>query len=94
MSDCLLVIDAGTGSVRAVVFDVEGRQIGIGLYGDLVEAADALVCSEREVEPNPAHRAIYDEAEERWQAAYTVQKTLVDRRIATPLWSAPGALAD
>jgi autoinducer 2 (AI-2) kinase len=68
--------------------------VGLGLHGDLVEAADSLVRWEREVEPNPANRAVYDEAKERWQAAYAVQKSLVDRKITTPLWSAPGALAD
>ena len=68
--------------------------VGVGLYADLIEAADALVRWEREVEPNPANRAVYDEAKERWQAAYAVQKTLVDRKITTPLWAAPGAMAD
>ncbi len=68
--------------------------VGIGLFGSLVEAADALVRWEREVEPDPAHRAVYDEARERWQAAYAVEKTLVDRGITTPLWAAPGALAE
>ena len=68
--------------------------VGLGLFTDLAEAADALVRWEREVEPNPATRATYDEAKVRWQAAYAVQKTLVDRKITTPLWSAPGAMAD
>ncbi len=30
LSDYLLVIDAGTGSVRAVVFDARGQQLGVG----------------------------------------------------------------
>jgi autoinducer-2 kinase len=30
MSDLLLAIDAGTGSVRAVLFDADGRQVAIG----------------------------------------------------------------
>ncbi len=30
MSECLVVIDAGTGSGRAVVFDGGGRQLGVG----------------------------------------------------------------
>ena len=30
MSECLVVIDAGTGSGRAVVFDSDGRQLGVG----------------------------------------------------------------
>ena len=68
--------------------------VGIGIHADLAAAADAMVRWEREVEPNPAHRAIYDEAKERWQAAYAVQKTLVDRKITTPLWAAPGSMAD
>ena len=68
--------------------------VGIGIHADLAAAADAMVRWEREVEPNPAHRVIYDEAKERWQAAYAVQKTLVDRKITTPLWAAPGSMAD
>ena len=30
MSECLIVIDAGTGSGRAVVFASDGRQLGVG----------------------------------------------------------------
>ena len=30
MSECLIVLDAGTGSGRAVVFDSDGRQLGVG----------------------------------------------------------------
>ena len=30
LNDSLLVIDAGTGSVRAVVFDMKGQQLGVG----------------------------------------------------------------
>lgn len=67
--------------------------VGVGLFRDLAEAADALVQWDRNVEPNQANRAIYDEAKERWQAAYAVQKELVDKGITTPMWSAPGALA-
>ena len=66
--------------------------VGLGRFTDFAEAADALVRWERDVEPNPAHRSTYDEAKERWLAAYAVQKSLVDRKITTPLWSAPGAL--
>lgn len=68
--------------------------VGLGLYGGLPDAADAMVRWEREVEPNRAHRAIYDAAAERWTAAYAVQKTLVDQKITTPMWSAPGAILD
>lgn len=67
--------------------------VGVGLYGDLAEAADAMVRWEGTVDPNPANSGVYDEAKERWQAAYPVQKTLVDRGITTAMWSAPGAEA-
>nr|MDA3823844.1 FGGY family carbohydrate kinase [Bacteroidales bacterium] len=30
MSDYLLAIDAGTGSIRAVIFDTDGNQIAVG----------------------------------------------------------------
>lgn len=67
--------------------------VGVGLFGDLTEATDAMVRWDRTIAPNPANRAIYDEAKERWQAAYAVQKKLVDTGITTPMWAAPGALA-
>lgn len=67
--------------------------VGIGLFKDMVEAADALVRWDHNVEPKLANRAIYDEAKERWQSAYTVQKELVNQGTTTPMWSAPGALA-
>ncbi len=68
--------------------------VGIGLFADLVEAADATVQWERRVEPDPANRAVFDLASERWQVAYALQKTLVDRGITTPMWRAPGTLAE
>lgn len=85
------VIEPGT-VIAAVT--AAAASVGLGLFADLAEAAGALVRWECEVEPNLANRAIYDEAKARWQAAYAVQKTLVDRKITTLLWSAPGAIAD
>jgi autoinducer 2 (AI-2) kinase len=68
--------------------------VGLGLFANFAEASDELVRWERDVEPNPVHRSTYDEAKARWQTAYAVQKSLVDRKITTALWSAPGALGD
>ncbi len=68
--------------------------VGIGLYRDLAEAAGAMVRWERTVEPNLANRAVYDDAKARWQIAYAAQKTLVDKRVTTAMWSAPGALSE
>ncbi len=66
--------------------------VGIGLFSDLVEAGDQLVHWDHHVDPNLANRAIYDEAKERWKAAYPVQKQLVDQGVTTAMWSAPGAI--
>ena len=64
--------------------------VGVGLYPSLQEAAEALVRWEREVEPNPANKDVYDEAYERWQAAYPVQLELADRGVTQHMWRAPG----
>ena len=37
----LLALDAGTGSVRAVIFDLQGNQIAVG-QADLFEAVPEL----------------------------------------------------
>ena len=68
--------------------------VGIGLYRNLAEAAEAMVRWERSVEPNLANRAIYDDAKARWQIAYAAQKVLVDKGVTTAMWSAPGALVE
>ncbi len=64
---------------------------GIGQFASLAEAGRQFVTWERTIEPDPANRQIYDEAIERWQAAYAVQKELVDRGITRSMWRAPGS---
>lgn len=63
---------------------------GIGQFVDLPEAAGAFVKWERTVEPDWANRQVYEDARDRWQAAYAAQKDLVDQRITTSMWRAPG----
>lgn len=64
--------------------------VGIGQFGSVPEAGANFVKWDRTVEPNAANRAIYDEARERWEAAYAVQRKLVDAGITTSMWRAPG----
>lgn len=64
--------------------------IGIGLHRDFADAATHWVRWDRHFEPNLAHKAIYDEAGERWARAYALQRQLVDDGITTPMWKAPG----
>ncbi len=63
---------------------------GLGQFASLAEAGRAFVCWEREVSPNAANRATYDEARARWKKAYAVQKRLVDEGVTTAMWRAPG----
>ncbi|MBU1175449.1 MAG: autoinducer-2 kinase [Alphaproteobacteria bacterium] len=63
---------------------------GIAQFASLGEAGSAFVRWEREVAPNTAHRAVYDEARERWQIAYAAQKRLVDEGVTNSMWRAPG----
>lgn len=64
--------------------------IGTGLHADFVEAARHWVRWDRQFEPDLAHKAIYDEAGERWARAYALQRQLVDDGVTAPLWRAPG----
>lgn len=64
--------------------------VGIGQFASLPEAGKAFVKWDRTVDPNPANRAIYDEAKGRWEAAYAMQRKLVDAGITTSMWRAPG----
>ncbi len=64
---------------------------GIGQFASLPEAGRDFLEWERSVTPNPANRAVYDEARQRWREAYVAQKALVDRGITQSMWRAPGS---
>jgi autoinducer 2 (AI-2) kinase len=63
---------------------------GTGAFASPAEAGLAWSASEATFEPNPALRAVYDEAGERWQTAYAAQMQLVEAGVTTPMWRAPG----
>ena len=63
---------------------------GIGQFASLAEAGRCFVEWDRTITPDASKRAIYDAARERWEAAYTVQKSLVDEGVTTSMWRAPG----
>lgn len=63
---------------------------GVGLYSDMASAGEKLVSWQREFTPNPAHRELYDEMMQKWQAVYADQLGLVDSGLTTSLWRAPG----
>lgn len=64
--------------------------IGVGFHRNFVEAAESWVRWDRHFEPNLEHKAIYDNAGERWARAYALQRQLVDEGVTTAMWKAPG----
>ncbi len=63
---------------------------GVGIYKSPDEAVRAWVRYEREVEPNPKNREVYEEAYRRWREAYPAQLALADRGVTASMWRAPG----
>ncbi|GHV92910.1 autoinducer-2 kinase [Spirochaetia bacterium] len=63
---------------------------GIGLYGDIKEAAHKLVKIEREFTPNQENQELYRRAYDDWQTVYAPQLELSNRNVTRHLWSAPG----
>ncbi len=64
--------------------------VGVGRYGSIVEAADALVSWHKTYEPNPAYHTQYREIAQQWREVYDAQLALVDRGLTTSMWKAPG----
>ena len=64
--------------------------VGTGQFNSLGEAGTAFVKWDRTVEPNPANRTVYEEARGRWEAAYAMQRKLVDAGVTNSMWRAPG----
>jgi xylulokinase len=50
--------------------------VGAGFYPDLATAGEAMVHVEQVLDPNPAHRAVYDELFGVYAAAYAALKPL------------------
>ena len=53
--------------------------VGLGQFSSLPEAGKEFVHWDRTVEPSAANRATYDEARNRWEAAYLMQRKLVEQ---------------
>jgi autoinducer 2 (AI-2) kinase len=64
--------------------------VGIGLYPKMADAADSLVCWERDYEPNRDNYQLYQEIQDKWARAYAAQRSLVDEAVTQPMWKAPG----
>jgi autoinducer-2 kinase len=65
--------------------------LGAGLYDDLEAVTRDIVRIERTIEPDPAARAVYDEAFARWAAVYPRILSLAEDRVMPPMWWPAGA---
>ncbi|WP_312240148.1 autoinducer-2 kinase [Pantoea sp.] len=61
-----------------------------GVYASLAETGEALVRWEREYQPDPERHQAYLQQKSAWQQVYADQLGLVDRKLTTSLWKAPG----
>ncbi len=64
--------------------------VGVGLFDDMIQAAEALIRWEKEYTPNPDNHHLYRDIRNRWKKAYEAQLALVDKRITQSMWKAPG----
>jgi autoinducer 2 (AI-2) kinase len=64
--------------------------IGVGLFDNMVQAADFLVRWENDYTPNTTNHQLYQEIRSRWTKAYKAQLALVDNHITQSMWKAPG----
>lgn len=63
---------------------------GVGIYGDISEAARGLVKWDRVFTPTPENHAVYMQMYEAWRKMYAAQLKLADERVTRFMWAAPG----
>jgi xylulokinase len=68
----------------ALMGDAICAALGAGLYPDLASAGEAMVQVSQVLEPNPAHRAVYDNLFGVYRDAYTALKPLFPRLQGSP----------
>jgi sugar (pentulose or hexulose) kinase len=100
---CVVNVDVGTGSGRAIAFDEQGRQLAssqrewLPLTDPRYPGAQDFDCdrgqrwfARRRVEPQPAAVSVYREAYKRWLKVNDRLLGLSDDGVLPSLWRAPG----
>jgi autoinducer 2 (AI-2) kinase len=64
--------------------------VGIGEYSSITEVAQSLVKWDKTYEPDLENYKKYQEISHQWRDVYDAQLQLVDRRLTTSMWKAPG----
>ncbi len=62
----------------------------VGEYSSIEEVASTLVKWDKTYTPNIKNKEIYDNLTSKWIKAYSSSLNLVDQKITTSMWSAPG----
>jgi autoinducer 2 (AI-2) kinase len=64
--------------------------VGVGEYSSIAEVSQELVGWNSHFEPNSKNKNLYADVAQKWQEAYQKQLDLVDDKITTSMWQAPG----
>lgn len=64
--------------------------VATGEYDSISQAAKAFVQWEKSYTPDAAKAPLYQDLAGKWKEAYALQLQLVDKKITTSMWKAPG----
>jgi autoinducer 2 (AI-2) kinase len=64
--------------------------VGVGEYHSIAQAAEELVCFEKEFVPTEENHKKYEEIAQAWRKIYDSQLALVDDGLSSSMWKAPG----
>ena len=64
--------------------------VGVGLYANVEDAVSRTVKWDRQFQPNPSVKAVYDELYGNWKKLYPAQLALCAQGITRNMWIAPG----
>ena len=64
--------------------------VGVGLYPGVEEAVERTVKWDRQFQPDPAVKPVYDQLYANWKKLYPAQLALRDQGLTRNMWTAPG----
>lgn len=63
---------------------------GAGIYPDISETANKLVCWDKNYEPNMENHILYENLYRQWRKVYATQLGLCNEKVTKNMWIAPG----
>ena len=64
--------------------------VGVGLYDSVEDAVERTVKWDRQFQPDPSVKAVYDQLYGSWKKLYPAQLALCDAGVTRNMWIAPG----